>query len=313
MAGSANVVSVVGKSRSVTPAFGARTRDFLGDLASDPVATRALRHGLWLVAVFSLAFPVGEALSGKIGFDAHAYYAAWTHGSLYDAPPEKLGAYLYSPAFAEAIRPLTLLPWPVFYALWLTAIVVAYLWLLAPLPLRWRVPLLVIVLSFDSAGNVWALFALVIVFGFRRPALWAFPALTKVTPVLGPVWFAARREWRNLAIAVGTTLAIVALSAAASPHLWEEWFHFLSTTHPSRGIAAPSTLLPTPLLLGIEVPVALGLTIYGAKTNRPWLLPVAMVFAEPILAGQALFVLTAIPRLWNTRERSQAPSCFAVS
>jgi hypothetical protein len=286
-----------------------RARDFLGALSRDSVATRAFRHGLWLVAGFSLAFPVGEALSGKIGFDAHAYYAAWTHGALYSAPPEKLGAYLYSPAFAEAMRPLTLFPWPVFCALWLTAIAAAYLWLLAPLPLRWRVPLLVIILSFDSAGNVWALFALVLVFGFRRPALWAFPALTKVTPCLGPVWFAARREWRNLAIAMGATLAIVAVSAAFSPHLWAEWFHFLLTTHPTaRGIASPSALLPTPVLLGLGLPVALALTIYAAKRNRPWLLPVATVFAVPILAGQALFVLAAVPRLLSAARSSRCPT-----
>jgi hypothetical protein len=259
-----------------------------------------------LVAGFSLAFPVGEALSGTFGFDAHAYYAAWTHGSLYSVPPEKLGAYLYSPAFAQAIRPLTFIPWPVFCALWLTAIFTAYLWLLAPLPLRWRVPLLVIVLSFDSAGNVWALLALVVVFGFRRPALWAFAALTKVTPCLGPVWFAARKEWRNLAIALATTLAVVALSAAAAPHLWTEWFHFLRTTHPATGIAAPSTLLPISILLAVRLPIALWLTIYAARRDLTWLLPVAMVFAVPLLAGQALFMLAAVPRLWSaTKPRKQ--------
>jgi hypothetical protein len=299
LAGTANLATALGRSRSATHALTARARDFFGELSRDPVATRAFRHGLWLVAGFSLAFPVGEALSGKIGFDAHAYYAAWTHGDLYGAPPEKLGAYLYSPAFAQAIRPLALLPWPAFCALWLSVIAVAYLWLLAPLPLRWRLPLLVIVFSFDSAGNVWALFALVIVFGFRRPALWAFPALTKVTPVLGPVWFATRKEWRNLAIALGAILAIVAVSAAASPHLWAEWFHFLWTTHPSKGIAAPSTLLPTALILGIGLPIAIGLTVYAARRDLRWLLPVAMVFAVPILAGQALFMLAAVPRLWS--------------
>lgn len=312
MAGPANLASALGRSRTATDLLSARTRDFLRGLSRDPVATRASRHGLWLVAAFSLAFPVGEVLSGKVGFDAHAYYAAWTHRGLYDKPPEELDAYLYSPAFAQAIRPLTLLPWPLFCAFWLTAIAVAYLWLLAPLPLRWRVPLLVIALSFDSAGNIWAFFALVVVFGFRWPGLWAFPALTKVTPVLGPVWFASRAEWRRLVIAVVVTLSIVAVSAAVGPHLWHGWFEFLRTTHPARGIAAPSALLPTPIALGLGLPIGVALTIYAARTDRPWLLPVAMVFAEPILAGQALFVLAAIPRLWSAR-RSQAPSCFAVS
>jgi hypothetical protein len=175
--------------------------------------------------------------------------------------------------------------------------------------MRWRIPLLVIVLSFDTAGNVWAFFALVLVFGFRRPALWALPALTKITPFLGPVWFAARREWRNVAIAVGTTFGIAAVSAAASPHLWSEWFHFLLTTHPSRtGIAPPSALFPTSVLLATELPIALALTIYAARRDRPWLLPVAMVFAEPVLAGQALFMLAAMPRLFMaTRLVAELP------
>jgi hypothetical protein len=268
-------------------------------LRRDPAARRAFRHALWLVAGFSLTFPSGEALSGQFGFDARAYYSAWTHHSVYGAAPEQLGAYLYSPAFVEAIRPLTLLPWPAFYALWFGAIAAIYVWLLAPLPLRWRLPLLVIVLSFESAGNIWAIFALVVVFGFRRPGLWAVPALTKVTPFLGPVWFAARREWRNVAIALGATLAVVAVSVAASPHLWVEWLHFLQSTHPTRSIAAPSALLPTGVVLGLGLPVALALTVYAARRDRPWLLPIAMVFAEPILTGQALFVLAAVPRLWS--------------
>ena len=128
------------------------------------------------------------------------------HRDLYSEPPETRGAYLDSPAFAQAIGPLTFLPWSVFYALWRTAIFTAYVWLLGPLPLCWRLPLLVISLSFDSAGNVWALFALAVGFGFPPPVLCAFPALTKVTPFPGPVWFGARTGWRNVAIAVGTTL-----------------------------------------------------------------------------------------------------------
>lgn len=307
MAVTANLATALGRSRSATSVLLARARTFLEDLSHDPVAARAFRHGLWLVAGFSLAFPVGEALSGKIGFDAHAYYAAWRHHDLYHAPPERLGAFLYSPAFAEAMRPLTLLTWPVFCALWLAGTAAVYMWLLTPLPLRWRLPLLVIVLSFDSAGNVWALLALVIVFGFRRPAVWAFPALTKVTPCLGPVWFAARKEWRNLAIAVGATLAIVAVSAATSPRLWVEWFRFLLSTHPTaNGIASPSSLIPTAILLGVGLPVAVVLTIYAARRDLPWLLAVATVFAVPILAGQALFVLAAVPRLWPaTRPQKQ--------
>ena len=48
-------------------------------------------------------------------FDAHAYWTAW-QGGMYDTPWLVNGAYSYSPAFAQLIWPLTLLPWPVFAA-----------------------------------------------------------------------------------------------------------------------------------------------------------------------------------------------------
>ena len=54
-------------------------------------------------------------------------------------------------------------------------------------------------------GNVHLLLALAIVLGFRWPAAWAFVLLTKITPGIGLLWFAVRREWRSLAIALGAT------------------------------------------------------------------------------------------------------------
>ncbi len=51
-----------------------------------------------------------------VGWDAHAYYVAWS-GGLYEELPETRDAYNYSPLFAQVIWPLTLLPWPAFCAL----------------------------------------------------------------------------------------------------------------------------------------------------------------------------------------------------
>jgi hypothetical protein len=258
---------------------------------------RGARHGLWVAAAFSVFLSVGNiVVTGHVGFDAHAYYAAWDHRHLYGAAPESDDAYLYSPAFAELIWPLTLVPWVAFCALWLGAMTAVYLWLLAPLPMRWRLPLLVLALSLDSAGNVWAVFALVLVFGFRRPAAWAFPALTKVTPFVGPIWFASRREWRKASTALGVAAAIIAFSAIADPQLWHEWVHFLLSTRPNQ-TGAPMLTLPTPALLGLELPIAVALTIYGARTNRAWLVPVAMVFADPVFSVNGFLVLAAIPRI----------------
>ena len=69
-----------------------------------------------------------------IGWDAHAYYVAWS-GDLYDHAPGTLDAYNYSPLFAQVIWPLTHLPWPVFCALFIGAAAARIAWLVRPLPL----------------------------------------------------------------------------------------------------------------------------------------------------------------------------------
>src|SRR4051812_48958299 len=184
---------------------------------------RAVRHGLWIGAAFTLLIAATDIGGARFGFDAHAYWAAWRHDGLYTVAPQQLDAYLYSPAFAEAIWPLAKLPWAWFSIVWTGIITGTYLWLLAPLERRWRIPLLLLCSIDLVAGNVWSFFALVLVFGFRYPGAWAFPLLTKVTPVVGPVWFLVRREWRSLAIVALTTAAIALASIAIAPHLWSDW------------------------------------------------------------------------------------------
>ncbi len=59
-------------------------------------------------------------------------------------------------------------------------------------------------------GNIHLMLGAAIVLGFRYPAAWAFPILTKVTPGVGILWFAVRREWRPLFMAVAVTAAVAA-------------------------------------------------------------------------------------------------------
>ena len=187
-----------------------------------PTRLRALRHGLWFAAFLYCIASLGWALSDLAGVDAHAYWSAWRHG-LYSAGPEQRDAYLYSPVFAQVLWPLTLLPWPAFYGLWAAAAVAAFAWLLAPLGLRWAIPLILICMPEIEAGNVWPFFALVLVLGFRFPAAWSFPVLLKVTPGVGVLWFAARREWRRAVVAIVVALGIAGVSFAFAPGLWAEW------------------------------------------------------------------------------------------
>lgn len=261
-----------------------------------PATERGLRHGLWIVGLFTLALALAHVARGEIGFDAHAYWAAAHHHHFYRASPESVDAYLYSPAFAEGIWPIAAGPWAFFCAVWLLLVAAIYLWLLAPLPLRWRIPALLACTLDIVSGNVWSLFGLVLVAGFRFPGAWAFPALTKVTPVLGPVWFAARREWRNVLISIDAVVAFAAVSMIAAPHFWVSWLHLLEHAKPNGSMAAAFNP-PTAALLAVELPIAIAVTVWAARTNRRWLLPVAMLFANPVLTSNALVILAAIPRI----------------
>jgi len=146
--------------------------------------------------------------------DAYFYWSAVHSPSLYGpalAAPGPQG-YLYSPAFAQFFWPILMLPWEVFYGIWLALLTVALLWLarpwlslvlFPPVFITWGIWLLLIPRHALSAGNIAILMGLAVVASFRRPWAWAFLLLTKVTPGVGLLWFVVRREWRNLFIALG--------------------------------------------------------------------------------------------------------------
>src|ERR1041385_4690620 len=50
--------------------------------------------------------------------DMHTYWATGAGVSYAHSNPYVIGAYLYAPAFAQVLYPLTTLPWPWFAALW---------------------------------------------------------------------------------------------------------------------------------------------------------------------------------------------------
>lgn len=219
---------------------------------------------------------------GPWGFDSHAYWLTRA-GVVYHASPVR-DRYLYSPAFAQAIRPLTALPWPLFAAVWSLAAAGVYLWVTSGVPWRWRLPLLCVCLTDVAMGNVWWLFILACVRGSRRPALWAIPLLTKITPAVGLIWFAVRREWHRLITVAVCAAVVVGVSVSISPTLWLTWIRFITS---GRG---DPTFLPR-LLVGVT------LTVWSARRSRPDLLPVAVILATPVPAPASLVMLTALPRL----------------
>ena len=264
---------------------------------------------VWLVAALTVNLVIGLVKDLGLGWDAHAYWSAW-RGPMYDAAPNTLDAFLYSPAFAQLYWPLAQLPWPVACTIAVAAPAIALAYLLRPLGLFWAVPLWTIGLAETLSGNIFWLLALVALWGLERPWLWAVPALTKVTPALGPVWFAARREWRQLGISVAATVLVVAVSFAISPGLWGQWFDFLrdNVGDSRQGLGSAGAL---PLL--VRLPLAIAVVVWGALTNRRWALPVAMMLSTPVTSIACWVLLAAIPRLSTrasvpTDDRSPAPA-----
>ena len=72
-------------------------------------------------------------------------------------------------------------------------------------------------LLLTGVGNPQIMIAAICVIGFRYPAAWSFAVLTKIAPGIGLLWFVARGEWRNLAIAIGATTLIAVVSFVLAP------------------------------------------------------------------------------------------------
>ena len=209
------------------------------------------------------------------------------------------GFYGYSPAFLQALTPLRLLPWDIAVWTW-AALMLAGLAVSAG---RWT-PIVIIlppVLGELVIGNVHLLYAGAIVLGFRWPALWALMLLTKVTPAVGLLWFAVRREWRQLAIALGATAAIVLVSYLAAPALWHQWLEALAGSAATAPVPfQPNALFPIPLLL--RLPLAAAVVCWGAATGRRWTVPIAVTLALPVVWTAGLATLVAVIAL-SGRER----------
>jgi hypothetical protein len=241
--------------------------------------------------------------------DMHTYWATGAGYTYGGSNPYEIGAFLYAPAFAQSIFWLTKLPWPWFAALWTAASVAAYIWLTG----RWAFPL---VLTGAVAlelylGQIDIFIAVAIVIGFRYPAVWAFPLLTKVAPGVGLLWFLFRREWRNLSIAIISTVAVAGLSAALAPNLWHDWWELLRRSIMDKQVVE-GAYLGIPVWL--RLPFAVGTIFWGARTDRHWTVPIGVLLAMPILWINVFALLLAVvplrqepgltpARAWLLRER----------
>jgi Glycosyltransferase family 87 len=246
---------------------------------------RIVRYGPIVAVLVIGALYAGWQLVGGApeSQDSKAYYYATLDDPYARSQVGGDYAYLYSPAFAQLLAPLRLLPMNVFVAAWTMILVIALAWTAGRLAL----PLLLFqpVVASIALGNIEILLAAAIVAGFRWPATWSFVLLSKVTPGIGLVWFAVRREWRSLAIALGATAAIVGVSFVLAPQLWFDWFDVL------RGNAGTQVSLPVlPGPLWLRMAVGAVIVAWGARTDRRWTVPIGAAIAVPV----GWYTLTAI-------------------
>jgi len=267
------------------------------------------RFGLLLALALVLTVGIGFALQGSRPVDADMVWrmagADQLYGAVWGADP--LSRYVYPPVVTQLVALLRPMGWVAFVVAWETLMFLA-LWaaarMWAPLvlglglgaTLLWGLdtPLANPVLL-ALVGNVQSLVAAAIVIGMRRPAAWSAVLLTKVAPGIGLLWFVARGEWRRLGIAFGATAGIALVSLAFSPAQWADYVRFVVA---NAGTPPPIDVIAVPLF--VRTPLVCGAVAWAARTNRPWVVPLAVAWASFALYTNSWISISigALP-LWS--------------
>lgn len=267
---------------------------------------RWVRHALPALVVlvtaacFTVAAVASDLSISYLAWDSRAYYDALRSADPYaGAEVGVIGSYLYPPPFLQVFGPAGQLPWPVFMFAWTALLAAAAVALLRRVPRQYRAmwPLLIVLAGADIwAGNINLLLAYGAVVGLTMPVAWAGLALTKVTPGIGVLWLAFRRQWREFAIATAVTLVLGTLSIVAAPVLWSDWIGVVAGENPAAGYAAS---IPIPLIA--RLPLAALILWWAARSDRAWLVPVACLVALPVIWFNGLSLLVGAAALLRPR------------
>lgn len=256
-----------------------------------PLIARSALILIWPLSLAAVFVSVRHLVSGNaMGQDSHAYWLAAQGQLAYGAAPGQRDAYLYSPAFVAAIKPLALLPWPLFCAAWFSIEAAVVVWLVGPLRVRWAVPVALLCIPELVVGNIYILLAATAVVGMRRPAAWSFAVFTKVTTGVGLLWFAALGDWKKLLQGASAMVLILAIFYAVDPTAWSAWVQFLFDNRDGTPDSRVSFV--------VRCLIAVVLVIVGARKQWAFLVAPAMVLASPVLVSIIPWtILAAIPRL----------------
>jgi hypothetical protein len=226
------------------------------------------RWGAIVVQAIGLGLAVAVLITwtqtGGTPVDAWCYY-----GMDPSNPYDPTKCFLYSPPVAQVMAVIqSLVPFEAFYTAVRVVEMIALAMLSGPaVGLLLAIPAVEIELN---AANVNLLLTLAVVAGFRYPWTWAFVILTKLTPGICLLWFAVRREWRNLGIALGVTAVITAISFVVAPWMWFDYI---------RGLAAAPD--ESAITVWVRLPLAILVVIWGARKDHRWAMIVAVFLALP--------------------------------
>ncbi len=280
---------------------------------------------LILAAIGLFLLLVVATTSWTIGTDEQAYWRAATRfaggGSMYDptaTPGDANFGYWYPPPLAQVLVPFTSFMSPeAFSAIW-TVLLLTCLWwlggrdLLVALALIAFLPV-AIELRFR---NVHLVIAVLTVLALRRSWLFWIPAAAiKVAPVLGVLYLASARRWKEAFLVGAVGCVVLVASVALAPTAWQD---FLTLVIPQAATSEASLLpIPFPVRLAVGMVLALAagqLAHTGRQRVGECLLVVALVAANPTLWVTALSILIAIVPLWRTAGvASRTPKLEAIT
>jgi hypothetical protein len=242
--------------------------------------------------------------------DEQAYWRAATRffdgGSMYDptaAPGDANYGYWYPPPLAQVLAPFTdLIPSETFSVLW-TILLLGCLWWLGGRNVLVAIALIAFlpVAVELRVRNVHLVLAVLTVLALRRSALFWIPAAAiKVAPVIGLVYLAAARRWREAVLAGVVGLAVLGLSVVLAQGAWRDFFSLVVSQAGMSG----ASLVPIPYVVRFGIGVALAavagwLAFSGRRRLGEGVLVTAIVLANPTLWVTAFSMLIALVPLWR--------------
>lgn len=258
-----------------------------------------------LACVCGALISVGLIFATLYGQGVAADFGAlWraSHGHPY--APDNFAPFAYPPPALIWIKPLSLLPFWLAFALWSLLSLGLYLWV-TPKPLLLISPAAVQCLLFGQTSMLIA--ALVLRFGGYAIGL----ALTLKPQLLfmAPLVFLVRRDWRTLTtIAIGAAALILVSLVLFGVQAWVDWFSALShfehvvatrdlwwVTITPYGTAMRFGLNPWPFwALGFGVAV---FTAFRSKADPLFVSIVASLLASPYAVAHDLVLLLPLIEL----------------